>query len=236
MHQLEPPALDHPAAPQGLVGVEQRALAPVLHRHQGEPQRARLARLPPVELLDALDALVVEPALETERHEEVRAARRHRCQALDGGEVEVVVMVVRDEHQVDWRQLGDVDRQRHDALRPGERHRGRALGKLRVHEDVLPGELDQESRVPDPGDRRPRVVCGERRRIGLHVRYLPATGRRLGHSLAQLLPLPDPEARLRIVGVVVVEPIGRMVRRLRLREESGERPAGGAEQEGGEAR
>ena len=59
--ELQPAALDHPSAPQGLVRIGQRALAPVLPGDEGDAQRALDPVLPPVELLDApgLDRRIV---------------------------------------------------------------------------------------------------------------------------------------------------------------------------------
>ena len=64
---------------------------------------------------------VREPRLQPQRHEEARAPLRHRGEARHGVRVEMVVVVVRDQHEIDLRQFGNVDRQRHDALRTRER-------------------------------------------------------------------------------------------------------------------
>ena len=80
--------------------------------------------------------------------------------------VEMIVVIVRDQHDVDARQLGDVDRQRHDPLRAREAERRRALGEHRIEQDVLAGEPDEHRRMPDPRHRRVglRRVAAPRRR------------------------------------------------------------------------
>ena len=52
-------------------------------------------------------------------------------------------MVVRDQHDVDPRQLTDVEGERHDPARPGERHGRGAFGELRIDQHVEAGELDK---------------------------------------------------------------------------------------------
>ncbi len=207
MYELQARALDHPRAPERAVGVPQCALAPVLHGREGEGERAVAARLPPVVLLDALDPVLAEPGGEPKRDQEERSARGRGSQAPHRVQVEMVVVVVRDEDHVDARQLRHVDRQRHDALRPRESDGRGARGEVRVDEDVAPGELDQECGVADPGRRRPVGIGPERRGVGLAVRKAPPSRRRLGHAPGDLLPLPAPEALLGVVRIVVAESV-----------------------------
>mmetsp|Transcript_39440 Transcript_39440/g.121985 ORF Transcript_39440/g.121985 Transcript_39440/m.121985 type:complete len:217 (-) Transcript_39440:556-1206(-) len=121
---------------------------PVLHGHQGDQhgrQVVRLVargadppRLPPVQLDDLRSGGIIhprgallarrfplepgEPRFHTERHDEGRLERL--AQRRDGGGVEVVVVVVRDGHDVDRREVGHLlDGRRHVPLRAGKLHR-----------------------------------------------------------------------------------------------------------------
>jgi hypothetical protein len=104
--------------------------------------------LPPLHLLDLRErhAPALEVRADAERDEEARAARR---QVLHGLHVEVVVVVVRDEHGVDRRQVGERDRRRMEALRP-DRDRRHALGEDRVEQQAQPVDLDVDAGVADP--------------------------------------------------------------------------------------
>ncbi len=144
MDDPEAAALDHPSAPERLVRIRQGSLAPVLHRDEREPEARHGVRLPPVVFLDAIDALAGKPRFQSERHKEERASRRHRGKLAHRVGVEVVVVVVGNEHDVDSRQRGHVDRERHDAARTRELHRGRALGELRIDQHVHSRDLQQE--------------------------------------------------------------------------------------------
>ena len=70
----------------------------------------------------------------------------------DGRPVEMVVMVVGDQHRVDGRQVGEGDARRVDPLRAGEAHRARPLGVDRIDQDVAARHLEQVARMADQGD------------------------------------------------------------------------------------
>src|SRR5262245_17646649 len=67
--------------------------------------------------------------------------------------VEVVVVVVRDEDDVDRRELFYGYRGFHDPTRPEPLHRERSLTEHGVREHVRGPELQQHRRVTDPGCR-----------------------------------------------------------------------------------
>jgi hypothetical protein len=71
-------------------------------------------------------------------------------QRLDRGMVEVIVVVMREQHAADRRELVDGDRWRMETLRPGPLHRRRALGKHRVGQPPVPTQLQQDRRMPEP--------------------------------------------------------------------------------------
>ena len=194
-----------------------RALAPVLHRHERDAQIALARLLPPVVLVDARDAEVREPRLQPQRHEEARAALRHRGEARHRSRVEVVVVVVRDQHDVDRGRsamsIGSGTTRFGPAKRTGDA-RSEKIGSNRM---FLPAR--RTSIVAWPIHVTDGLASGDaqRRRIGLHRRQVPAARRRLRQAVAQPLPLPGPEALPAGVRVVVAEAVGSVRRGLRER-------------------
>jgi hypothetical protein len=97
---------------------------------------------------------------DAERHEEARAPRR---QLAHGRHVEMVVVVVRDEHGVDRRQVGERDRRRMEALRP-DRNGRHALGEDQIGRRRSPSTSTYTLAWPIQKARRPLAGrCGERR-------------------------------------------------------------------------
>ena len=66
--------------------------------------------------------------------------------------IEVVVMVVRQKHHVERRQLLERTRRRMKALRAGETNGGRALTEHRIREDTEAVELEEDGAVTEPCD------------------------------------------------------------------------------------
>ncbi|GJE73238.1 hypothetical protein CHKEEEPN_4802 [Methylorubrum podarium] len=73
----------------------------------------------------------------------------------DGRAVEMVVVVVGDQHRVDRRQVGIGDARRIDPLRSGEAERAGTPGEDRIDQDVAARDLDQIARMPDQHDAEP---------------------------------------------------------------------------------
>jgi hypothetical protein len=144
--------IDRPATPQSSVAVAQAARAPVLQRGQGEAHAVELDVLPPVEFGHFVDAELGEPGLQPQRHEELQLAAAALVQLPHAVDVEVVVVVVRDDHGVDLGQIRQRDAWWMEALRPGEAHRRSALGKMRIGQDVESTQPQQQGGVADPGD------------------------------------------------------------------------------------
>src|SRR6266508_5731427 len=128
----------------------------MLSGHADQPQPLVLERLPPVQLLDVSDALPSEPALEPEGHHEEWIVRCGK--ALHGAEVEVVVVIVRDEDEVDRRQGLESEAWRAQSPGPSRGQWARPLTPMRVGEEGDPLQLDQQCRVADPSDGRSRVT------------------------------------------------------------------------------
>ena len=208
VNDAQPLAFHHPAAPQRGIRVSERSAAPMLHRHERDPHLPFLGRLPPVVFVNALNTAFDKPRLQPQRHQKARAAGGQRGELKHGFFVEVVVVVVRNHHDVDVRQLRHFDRQRHQALRAGKRDRAGALGEVRVEQHRLPGNAQQHRRVADPGHRGVGRAGAQQFRIGRYGGQVPALGRWLGKAIAQPLPLPRPEARFRSMRIVVLVALG----------------------------
>ena len=213
------------AAPERLESVVQPAPRPVLHGGQHHLDRPRGAGdrvgLPPVELDHAVDAALRQPRLEAQRHDEERRSAGLRGQRADARVVEVVVVVVRDQHQIDVRQFGEREAGRDVALRPDEAERRRPLGEHRVGEDAQSAELRQHRRMADPGDRRlHRHRAGARIgvdefEIGLDRRCRRGGWARRTRTGRIELPLQQRTQTFRLeVEVVVLKPVSAVVRRL----------------------
>jgi hypothetical protein len=104
-------------------------------------------------------------------HDDTRlVARIQRPQRIG---VEVVVVVVRDQHEIDLRHRLQCEGRRRDALRARPLQRRRALRPPRIGEDVEPRHLHQQRGVADGGDAR---------LVALHARrrWLQAGGQRHG--------------------------------------------------------
>ena len=92
---------------------------------------------------------------------------------LDRRDVQVVVVIVRDQDDVDRRQILEREAGRRDPARAGERHGLARSDQLRIGQDVDAVELDQQGRVADPGHGRGaaivenrRQIAGDRREVG----------------------------------------------------------------------
>ena len=128
-----------------LVIIKWRALAPVLCRgehkfHPGVLGDAVL--IPPVEFDDVLAAHAMHPAGQAHGHEPAGVGSEARVQHLHTAVVEVVVVVVADDHGMDVRQVVDAARHVPVAPWPRELHEGGAVAEDGIGEDVEPLHLN----------------------------------------------------------------------------------------------
>ena len=143
------------------------------HHHVGAGQAMRL---PPVELDDALGRYA--PRFEV-RSDAQRRHHRHRAvpgERMDRRVVQVVVVIVRDQHRVHRRQIPQAHRNRLKALGPDQPERRRALAPDGVGQHAHAIDLDQHRRMTEPGHsqaaggralpRRARIE-GHERRFGI---------------------------------------------------------------------
>jgi hypothetical protein len=70
----------------------------------------------------------------------------------------MVIVIVAEQDERNFRKQIEWNRWLPDAARPRERDRARALGIDRIGEDVAERRLDQEGRVADEGDDRRGVI------------------------------------------------------------------------------
>src|SRR5262245_24796576 len=106
--------------------------------------------VPPVELRRLADASRTQESAESEGRKPTRVWIT-RSEALHRPIVEVVIVIVREQDDVDRGEIVKRNGRRHPATRPGKANRRGPLAPHRVREDVDPTDLDEERRVPHPG-------------------------------------------------------------------------------------
>ena len=141
---------DDEGRPQAEVAVAEAARRPMLRWLQyGFNAIAELNALLPIAFVHFdLRILLGDKVGVVERHE-VAGARLRGVQAADGGEIEVVVVVVRYQYPVDGREVGDVDARGVDALGASKAKGAGAFRPMRVEQDVDAGGLDEHGGVAD---------------------------------------------------------------------------------------
>ena len=156
--------------------------------------------LPPVQLDDLAHA----PAADVGAESEWNDPRRPRMCARDppnGGLVEVVVVIVREQHDVERRQAIERQRGIHDASRPRPLNGERALTEHRIGEHIEPAELEEHGRMPDPR-RGEGSVARARVHDGGCRDWERTARRRRGELLSPALERPSqhvaPSARLAV--------------------------------------
>ena len=76
-----------------------------------------------------------------------------RHEGAHGGIVEMIVVVVRLEHDIERREIIERDPRWDPPSGTRERHRRGALAPHRIGEDVAAVDLNQQAGVSDPGNR-----------------------------------------------------------------------------------
>jgi hypothetical protein len=182
-----------PGAPQRAVAVAQAAARPVLRGSELKFHAAVHMPFPPVELHGPGDAEPLHPRLQPQGHEVERRPARLPCQRLHAAAVEMIVVIVRDQHDIDVRQILERNARRLHPLGSGALQRRGAQGKDRIREHVEPAGLHQHGRVTDPGGGRVHVrarqgIAADEVKIGIHSwRRQAGLGRQV---IADPLPLP----------------------------------------------
>ena len=164
---------------------------------------------------------VGEPRLDAERHDEQRRAAGLGGERLDRRRIEMVVVVVRDQHRIDARQIGRGEARWDRPLRAGERQRRDAFRQHRIGQQGDAAHLQQHAGMADPGrGRLHRRAGGGVAAQELDVgRLSRRRGGRLGRqAVAHRIELPlqeSAESARGEVQVVVLEAAVAMMRRRR---------------------
>ena len=208
--------LRHEATPKRGVTVPRRAARPMLHRHKVNCDFARgrlhAKILPPVHAVNVGDALGLHPQVKAQRHDEERRTARLLVQQANGACIQVVVVVVADQHHVDPWQGRQCHGQGHLTLGPDKAEGRGAIGEVRVCQDVQAAQLPQRRGVAHPGDAGVASVGLQVGQVGLNQAHPRWILRR--QSLLPSLKLPVKKAGLigaPVVDVVVVEAVGPVV-------------------------
>lgn len=168
-------------SPEGLVAVPQYACRKVLRRNQRDRHlRRETDRLPPVALLHCGDARAANEIEIAQRYNRARDALFR--ETTQRRKIQVVIMVVGDQHDVNRRQLLKANARVLTPPGAGPGDRAAPFGPDGVGQDVEAVHLDQKRRVADRGH---------------HKLSLPDPGRRRGSGQK----IPD----LRPFGPVVSE-------------------------------
>ena len=136
----------------------------MLRRCGGQCQPAERMAIPPVELDHAIrrDAPGGQLLPHPQRDEEHRSAP---CELADAGLVEMIVMVVRNDHCID--RIGQRGQRPGGRLEPrgGKRHGRGALRENRVDQHAVPVEFEEDRRMAEPGKADRLARLGPRRCI-----------------------------------------------------------------------
>jgi len=118
--------------------------------------------IPPVEFDAPRNAESLQPPLDPQRREEQRRAARLVCQCSHTGAVEVIVVVVRNHHDIDVRQTLQWNAGPLRSRRTRELHRRGARREHRIGQHIESARLHQHRRVTDPGHRGNHLETRER--------------------------------------------------------------------------
>ena len=123
--------------------IVQRARAPVFTGNEGDFPIVVRKAFPPFEFDDALEAEVEGEVANAPGHDGDFRVR----QSAEGGFVKMIEVRVREQDEVDGRQVLDFEAGAFDAF-----EEEKPVGEIGIDEDVEVGELQQKGRVTDPGD------------------------------------------------------------------------------------
>ena len=158
-------------------------------RGQGNLQRTELYGLPVIELVHDIEAKVVHQVADANRHDD-RLIGRDPGQSAP---VEMIEMRVRHEDEIDRGQVMNFEARLFeplDHLQP--------LRPDRIDQDIDLVGLNQERRVPDPGDAN--LALGNFRELGRRVIAAPLREKRRDQHAGEKIPLvpvgtrPQPHA------------------------------------------
>jgi hypothetical protein len=168
--------LDHISAPQSPVAVEESSRRKMHGRHAVNEGCAERPRFAPIEFVDRADVLRSQQPGYSGRNNELRlSASGEPAQA---GKVEMIVMIVTEEHGIDAGQVLPPHARHPAAARTDGGEWTGALAPDGIGQDVKTALLEEHCGVVDQGNVEPAAFDAGRRFRLAHVRN--ETGRRLG--------------------------------------------------------
>src|SRR5690606_4354750 len=136
--------LEYPSAPQAGIGITGTTPGEMLCRHAKHFALVKGLRLPPGQFDQSRNAALAKPVCQSFRHTEHWMVAKTLVQCPHCRIIEMIVMVVRNKHDINGRQVFHLERGWRVALWSGKGKRAGALGKYRVGEYVTTIELVQE--------------------------------------------------------------------------------------------
>jgi hypothetical protein len=150
--------VNDPAAPQRVVAIADPPGAEMLRRRARGAEGWCLERLPPVTFDDVPDTKGLQQWAQSQRAEPWRIGEA-AGDAADRGRIEMVVVIVREQDNVEWRKSVEVQPRRHQATRTEPLQRRRTFAPDGIRQDVHWPELQQCGRVADPRHCSIAVLC-----------------------------------------------------------------------------
>ena len=171
--------LQHPAAPERAIAAPRRATAEMPGRSARDGQSQVVCRLaiPPAVFADRCRAEPSQLAAHTDRRHPA-GLRVAPDNATQRAAIEVVVVIVREDDEVQRRQVVERDARADPAPRPRETDRRCALAPHRIRQHVERSQLQQRAGVSDPRHRQGAV--GGARGVKGRRGHRKARGRRAG--------------------------------------------------------
>ncbi len=194
---------DHVAAPQSPIAVEDSARGK-MHRGDavdgGSRDRQRIA---PIEFVHGTDAVGPQQTGHAKRNDELGLAAR--AEPAQGGEIQMIVVIVAEEHDIDAGKIFATHPRLAAAARTDPGERTCPLRPDRIGQDVKPALLEQHSGMVDQRDAQRAASTEEGGLDG----STSATKRGGAFRAAGELPSQDVEkaARLRGVGIEEALPV-----------------------------
>src|SRR5881628_522883 len=133
----------------------------MLSRETGHQKALDASALPPIQLFHLRDADLRKPCFKSQWDKKQRMVQLG--QSSDRLEIKMIIMIMRDEHQVNGWQMFEWHSGGHHTLRPGKGDRAGPIRPVRISQDVDAIKLKEERGMPDPGDCRGRSIvleCG----------------------------------------------------------------------------
>jgi len=131
----------------------------VLGRGEAQGQAIDFAGIPPVQLINVGNTAFDKPGLDPEWHQPAR--RLAGRQTLDRRFVQMVVVVVRNQHEINARQVFNSQGRRHDTARRQPRDGAGVVAQVRVEQNVLAADLQEHAGMSEPGDDRAFMRLGD---------------------------------------------------------------------------